>query len=279
MKTGSLDIDSRYDLDAGEIDDFRRDGFIVLEGVLNAAIIQYYGEAIRERVVALNPIDVPMEQRDTYQKAFIQVTNLWRKSDVVRTFVLGQRLGRIAAELMGTKGVRIYHDQALFKEPGGGHTPWHADQYYWPLASDRCVTAWIPLQETPVEMGALAFATGSHHHEIGRDIAIGDESEARLDRIVEGAGFAYACSPYAAGDVSFHSGWTFHRAGPNTTVEARRVMTIIYMDRDMRLAAPQNDNQVLDREAFCPGIAEGEIIDSELNPIVWEQAQRATSPR
>jgi hypothetical protein len=70
--------------------------------------------------------------------------------------------------------------------------------------------------------------------------------------------------------VSFHSGWTFHRAGPNTTGEARRVMTIIYMDRDMRLASPQNENQVLDREAFCPGIAEGEIIDSDVNPIVWE---------
>jgi hypothetical protein len=47
-------------------------------------------------------------------------------------------------------------------------------------------------------------------------------------------------------------------------------MTIIYMDRDMRLASPQNENQVLDREAFCPGIAEGEIIDSDVNPIVWE---------
>lgn len=270
MNQRSLDIDSRYPLAPGSIDEFRRDGFVKLGSVLSPAVLEYYGGAIRERVVALNPIDIPMEERDTYQKAFIQVTNLWRKSDAVRSFVLGQRLGRIAAELMGTRGVRIYHDQALFKEPSGGHTPWHADQYYWPLATDRCVTAWIPLQETPVEMGALAFATGSHHHEIGRDIAIGDESEARLDAIVEKAGFPYACSDYARGDVSFHSGWTFHRAGPNTTGEARRVMTIIYMDRDMRLAPPQNENQVLDREAFCPGIAEGEIIDSDLNPIVWE---------
>jgi ectoine hydroxylase-related dioxygenase (phytanoyl-CoA dioxygenase family) len=273
MERSSLDIDSRYPLESKFVDDFRRDGFVKLDAVLGAGVLKYYGESIQERVVALNPIGVPMGQRDTYQRAFIQVTNLWRKSEAVRSFVLGQRLGRIAAELMGTKGVRIYHDQALFKESRGGHTPWHADQYYWPLATDRCVTAWIPLQATPVEMGALAFATGSHHHEIGRDIAISDESEARLDGIVEGAGFAYACAPYALGDVSFHSGWTFHRAGPNTTGETRRVMTIIYMDRDMRLAAPQNGNQVLDREAFCPGIADGEIIASEVNPIVWQEKQ------
>jgi hypothetical protein len=44
------------------------------------------------------------------------------------------------------------------------------------------------------------------------------------------------------------------------------------MDRDMRLARPKNDNQQLDREAFCPGIADGGIIDSELNPVVWERA-------
>jgi ectoine hydroxylase-related dioxygenase (phytanoyl-CoA dioxygenase family) len=273
MERSSLDIDSRYPLEPKWVDEFRRDGFVKLDAVLGAGVLKYYGESIQERVVALNPIDVPMEQRDTYQRAFVQVTNLWRKSEGVRSFVLGQRLGRIAAELMGTKGVRIYHDQALFKQSGGGHTPWHADQYYWPLATDRCVTAWIPLQATPVEMGALAFATGSHHHEIGRDIAISDESEARLDGIVEGAGFAYACASYALGDVSFHSGWTFHRAGPNTTGETRRVMTIIYMDCDMRLASPQNGNQVLDREAFCPGIAEGEIIASELNPIVWQEKQ------
>lgn len=44
------------------------------------------------------------------------------------------------------EGVRIYHDQALNKEPGGGYTPWHCDGYYWPVQSDKIVTAWVPLQ-------------------------------------------------------------------------------------------------------------------------------------
>lgn len=42
--------------------------------------------------------------------------------------------------------MRLYHDQALNKEPGGGYTPWHCDQYYWPVQSDKIVTAWVPLQ-------------------------------------------------------------------------------------------------------------------------------------
>ena len=30
--------------------------------------------------------------------------------------------------LMGVDGVGLYHDQALVKEAGGGHTPWHCDR-------------------------------------------------------------------------------------------------------------------------------------------------------
>lgn len=33
----------------------------------------------------------------------LQITNLWAKSKPVEEFVLGQRLGRIAAEIMGVK--------------------------------------------------------------------------------------------------------------------------------------------------------------------------------
>ena len=77
--------------------------------------------------------------------------------------------------------LRLYHDQALYKEPGGGITPWHADHYYWPLSSDRMCTVWVPLQQTPLEMGPLEFASGSHRFRVfGRDMPISDESEARL---------------------------------------------------------------------------------------------------
>ena len=44
------------------------------------------------------------------------------------------------------EGVRLYADQALYKEPHGGYTPWHCDASYWPLATDKVVSAWIPLQ-------------------------------------------------------------------------------------------------------------------------------------
>jgi ectoine hydroxylase-related dioxygenase (phytanoyl-CoA dioxygenase family) len=214
-----------------------------------------------------------MAERTTYEKAFVQVTNLWSRDAAVRRLVFSRRLARIAAELMGVHGVRLYHDQALFKEAGGGHTPWHADQYYWPLATERCCTVWLPLQPTPLEMGPLAFAPGSHRFAAGRDLQIGDESEARLGPLLEQAGFGLFEEPFDLGDASFHAGWTFHRAGPNLTPRCREAMTVIYMDAEMRLAAPCNAHQVADREAWCPGAVVGTRIETPLNPVLYEAGQ------
>src|SRR5207249_11996994 len=55
----------------------------------------------------------------------------------------------------------LYHDQALFKEAGGGRTPWHQDMYYWPLDTDRTITMWMPLVDVPAEVGSMLFASGS----------------------------------------------------------------------------------------------------------------------
>src|SRR6185312_281663 len=103
-----------------------------------------------------------LAERDTYHKAFIQVDGLWRRDERVRKFVLARRFGKVAADLMGVDGVRVYMDQALFKEPGGGHTPWHQDQYYWPLDTHNTITMWMPLVDIDVQMGMLTFASGSH---------------------------------------------------------------------------------------------------------------------
>ena len=152
-------------------------------------------------------------------------------------------LAQIAAELMGVSGVRLYHDQALYKEPSGGITPWHADQFYWPLATPKTVTAWIPLQATPMHMGPLAFAEKSQTVEIGRDIEISDDSEKVLSDELQRMNFSMNDTPFELGEVSFHAGWTFHRAGPNTADVPRRVMTIIYMDKDQTVAEPRPINR------------------------------------
>ncbi|HKU68848.1 MAG TPA: phytanoyl-CoA dioxygenase family protein [Candidatus Baltobacteraceae bacterium] len=250
------------------MESYERDGFVKIKGVFRADELAYYRERISSEVVRRNTNIAPIEERDTYHKAFLQITNLWRTSEVARQFVFEKRLADIAAMLMGARRVRLYHDQALYKEPGGGITPWHADQFYWPLSSDKTITAWVPLQATPLEMGPLAFAAGSHRMNFGRDLEISDESERSLRKALESGRFREVNEPFEVGEVSFHSGWTFHHTGANTSDRARAVMTVIYMADGIRLIEPRRKQHVLDWEAFMPGVQPGEVVDSPLNPVL-----------
>lgn len=264
-----LDIDSPYPLTPSQIEQFERDGFIKLKDVLSPAELKHYGDEITRLTIALNTQDAPLEERSTYDKAFLQVMNLWEHSALVKQFVMGQRLGRIAAELLRVRGVRLYHDQSLYKEPGGGITPAHADQYYWPLASDRTITAWVPLQAVPAEMGPLGFYARSQSVQFGRDLGISDESEEKISANMARHGFAFECGAFDLGEVSFHLGWTFHKAGANVSGQARAVMTVIYMDADMQLAEALSPIQANDRDQWCPGVCPGEKIATAKNPLVY----------
>src|SRR5688572_16545558 len=263
-------LDQPYPLTPDQINFFQKNRFIKLKQVFDAPTMEYFNEAIANRVKQMNTTTTTPDERDTYGKAFLQLFNLWREDEDVRKFVFGKRMAKLAADLMQVKGVRLYHDQALFKEAGGGITPWHADQYYWPLASDKTITAWIPLQATPLEMGPLEFSSGSHQIVEGRELSIGDESETIIDQKLKVTDFEHVIEPFDLGEISFHSGWIFHRAGANKTNTTRNVMTVIYMDRDMILKDPENQNQVHDWNTWCPGAEIGKIINSPINPVLYE---------
>ena len=258
-----------YQLNAEQIEFYQKNRFIKLKQVFDEATISFFNEAISKRVAVMNKDNTPLEQRSTYGKAFLQLFNLWQEDEVVKAFVFSKRLAKIAADLMQVEGVRMYHDQALFKEGGGGITPWHADQYYWPLETDKTVTAWIPLQATPLELGPLEFSAGSHQIVEGRDLEIGDESETLIQQKLKVTNFQHVIEAFDLGEVSFHSGWVFHRAGANTTNDMRKVMTVIYMDKNMVLKNPENKNQINDWNTWCPGATIGEVITSPLNPVLY----------
>jgi ectoine hydroxylase-related dioxygenase (phytanoyl-CoA dioxygenase family) len=262
-------FDTPYLLTQEQIAFYQQNQYIKLKQVFDADTIHYLNEVISAQVSDMNQEQTPLEERSTYGKAFLQLFNLWTENPLVKDLILSQRLGQIAADLMQVNGVRLYHDQALFKEGGGGITPWHADQYYWPLATDKTVTAWIPLQATPLEMGPLEFSAGSHVIVDGRELEIGDQSEAVMQKKLRVTDFEHVIEPFDIGEISFHSGWIFHRAGANTTQDMRKVMTIIYMDKDMLLKQPDNANQENDWKTWCPGAQIGEIIDTPLNPVIY----------
>jgi len=259
-----------------EIDDaarhaFEEGGFARVARVLQPSTVEAFAPVIAEVATHSKQARVPMEQRSVYQKAFLQEVNLWQRIEAIRPLVFSTKLARLAADLMGVDGVRIYHDQALVKEARGGKTPWHCDQYYWPLDTDRTITVWIPLQDVPLEMGPLSFSAGSHRIDLGRSLDISDESEARIFRHPRWRELPVDEHEAQAGGVTFHQGWTFHGARPNDTDITRLVFTIIYFADGTRLAEPATPGQHFDRQIWLPDTEVGVPIDSWLNPVVWSR--------
>src|SRR5579872_7557032 len=106
-----------YPLTEEQIAFFRKNGFIKLRHVLSPDTIRYVDDTITQEVHRLNTQHLPLDQRDTYGKAFLQIMNIWVYSAPVREIVFSERLARLAADLLEVSGVRLYHDQALYKEP------------------------------------------------------------------------------------------------------------------------------------------------------------------
>lgn len=266
-----FDLSNLFPLDASLVAHYREKGWVHVPGLCRPDEIAHYRQAIVDAARRLNRETRPIEERDTYGRAFLQIMNLWVQDDEVRPYTLARRFGHVAAQLTGAAGVRLYHDQALFKEPGGGHTPWHQDQFYWPLATSEAITMWMPLVDITAEMGSMTFASGSQREgfvEIYSQISYA--SEAFFDGWVRDRGYALAgAGAMRAGDATFHSGWTLHRAPGNVTDRVREVMTVIYYPDGTLIHPPENDFQRADHEAWLGGGAIGAPAEGPLNPVVY----------
>lgn len=179
-----------------------------------------------------------------------------------------RRFAAVAAALLGVPRVRLYHDQSLCKGPGFGRTPWHQDQDYWPLDTDRTVTMWMPMVPVPEEAGGMAFASGSHRLGSLCGSGISRDGDRSLSEEIERRGLPVTTyGTLEPGDATFHTGWTVHSAGRNHTDELRTVMTVIYFADGARVTEP-TPQQELDRQAWLGGREPGALADHELNPVL-----------
>lgn len=250
-------------------DRLEQDGHVLVRGIATAEDVNSYRPVIAATVDEVARHQDRQNRIDDYSKLFTQVTNVWRLSDAARRIVFSRHFAGVAAQLLGTPSVRLYHDQALFKPPGAGRTPWHQDRYYWPLDTDLTVTMWLPLTDVTEDMGPMMFASGSHRAANLGDLAISDDTDRRLSALIADRGWSVWSEPLQAGDATFHAGGTLHSAGANRSQRVREVLTVIYYAAGTRVAEPANENQRVDLEVFLPGAQPGDEAASEMNPVLY----------
>jgi ectoine hydroxylase-related dioxygenase (phytanoyl-CoA dioxygenase family) len=264
-------LDDEYPLTQQQIDDFRTNGFVYLPGVCSTDEVAFYREAIVRATYANNREHRPLAERDTFRRLALQTMQIRFHDPAVMAFVTARRFGRIAAQLLEVSGVRIYHDQSLFKEPGGINiTPWHQDLYYWPFNEGTVCGMWMPLVDVTREMGNMRFVKGSHLHGYLGDHHISDESQAAYEQWIADHGAEVTdVVPMQAGDATFHHGWCVHGARANHSQTMREAMVVAYFRDGMRVGAASNPAKAGDQEAFLDNLPEGALAAGSTNTLVY----------
>jgi ectoine hydroxylase-related dioxygenase (phytanoyl-CoA dioxygenase family) len=249
--------------------EFQEQGFVVVQDLLSFDELDRYGALVTDAVRYRTASDtVPLAEKSRYQQSFLQCMNLWEDFPDIRPLTFHQKLGRAAAELLGVDAVRLWHDQALYKQAGGRATDPHQDQPYWPVKETSSVTAWIPFDGSTFESGAMAYLPGSHTVGLRKfvNIFFGEPHDILSNPEVADIEPVFVEVP--KGSVAFHHGLTVHLAGPNTTPTDRAVHTIIYIADGTTRGYPF-PHFAVDRS----GIEVGSVIDGDVTPIVWPRPE------
>lgn len=254
-----------------QIASYRDDGFTVLRGFLNADEVAELRQSMLDAIATMGKSRIAgpgakLVEGDAYfDRVYTQRLNLWRINDVVRRYLHDPALGRLLCRLEGVEAMRVWHDQALIKEPFANPTTLHLDDPYWSFYSRHAISIWIALEDATPENGCLCFIPGSHKIASTGNVGQSEEFGSLLLLYPEMRTIRPVVAPMKAGDCSFHNGLTAHGAGVNMTIDRRIAMTCAYMPDGSSFNGIQN---VLP-DSYFSSLKVGDLLDSaDFNPLV-----------
>jgi 2-oxoglutarate-dependent dioxygenase len=220
---------------------FHNDGFLILEeGLVSERAL----EGLRARYkrlfegdyeTGIRPDEVNwMPGRDPENRTR-QLCNAWKSDSVVAAQVLSERTARLAAQLMGYRGIRILQDNVLWKPPGTKAIGFHQDSSYADyLIPPQMVTCWVSLDETTADAGPLEFVRGSNHWpktppQRTQFHAPDDWLAGARAAAPEEAEFDVVPVIVKAGGGSFHHGLTWHGSAPNQSASVARMALVSHL--------------------------------------------------
>lgn len=249
---------------------YRENGFLVLDHFLNPEELTLWRKLIDEAVEKRQKQRLPGSEASFNQytnKAFIQCLNLWRDHPAIRKIILDERLGQMVAHLEGIRGIRVWHDQALIKEPWAEPTAWHQDNTAWSFSSNHAISIWVALDDVTLQNGCLFFLPGTHQQRFEKHIRTNSGLGEFFKHYPQLSGIEPVAATMKAGSCSFHNGLMLHAAHANMSPRKRRAMTCAYMP----LGAQFNGQKNILPDHYFNSLKPGdELKNDEQNPIVFD---------
>ena len=256
-------LESALPISAERVNYYNEFGFVKIENVIGKDFLPEVRKIIQASVLLRKGKDErELKDKSQYEQSLLQCGFLSWDFPAVKDFVFAKRFAGIVRDLMKVDHVRLWHDQALFKEPGGRITDAHQDCSYWPIAEPQfTATMWLALTDVPVEKGCLYFYPRTNDANLKEYVDI--FKNPHLPNHLNDKEKVFV--PLKTGDATFHSGLTFHGAGNNQTNEMREAMTIIYIKDGVTFDASDERNKT---HTSCVGLNNGEIMNTKFTPVL-----------
>ncbi len=254
---------SEYIISEDKLNDYNEKGFIKIEKVVEPEFLEQIRRIIQASVLIRKGKDErELKDKSQYEQSLLQCGFLCWDFPAIKDFVFAKRFAGIAKQLLYAKHIRLWHDQALFKEPGGRFTDVHQDCSYWPIAEPQnTITMWLALTDVPIEKGCLYFYPQTNDPKLKEYVDI-FKNPHQPEMLKD---YEKVFIPLKAGDATFHSGMTFHGAGSNNTDQMREAMTIIYIKDGVTFDASDERNKT---HTSCIGLNHGDLINTKFTPIL-----------
>ena len=141
------------------IDTFRKDGVVLVKELFKFQV-ETLRAGIERNMAEPGPYaseNLKEGEGGRFFDDYCNWTRIPEFEDVIRTSAAAE----VAADLMDSKRVQIFHDHVLVKEPGTAKaTPWHQDGPYYFVDGIQNVSFWSPMDH--VKDNSLRCVAGSH---------------------------------------------------------------------------------------------------------------------
>jgi len=258
-------------LNETQVERFQTDGFLLVDDFFTEEELDGFGAAVDAAVTYRTRDDQRnLKDKNLYEQTFVQCMRLWEDRPAVKPFTFHPKLCAAAAALLETECVRLWHDQALYKQPGGRKTDAHLDYPFWPVDRQDLVSVWIPFDDVHAGGGMMSYLQGSHKIGFTEFVDIGQlHGGEPYDLLKEPQIAALPVVPVEArrGSAIFHHACTIHAADANDTDTTRRVFTMAYMADGCRRSRDEAYFS-LDRD----NIGTGDLIVGPGHPIAWPRS-------
>jgi phytanoyl-CoA hydroxylase len=224
-----------------ETEQFRRDGYLVMRGMVTPVACDLMLSVTRQQLRAeIPPVEYEAEVGYPGAPASLdapggrtvrRLRTAWQRHECFRLWATDERLVAMLRQLFGESVTLTlaHHNCVMTKHPNfGTATGWHRDIRYWSFTKPDLISVWLALGNEDDTNGALKVIPGSHRMDISR-AQMDDLDFLRPDVAENQPLFAQGTAvELAKGDVLLFHSRLFHAAGRNSSSSVKNSVVFAY---------------------------------------------------